>query len=39
MRIQREMSGYLHGEERIGYALGAVSLWSVIFCGALSRFF
>lgn len=39
MSMQREMRDYLRGEERIGYALGAVTLWSILFCGALAHIF
>ena len=38
MKLQREMRDYLRGEERIGYALGAVTMWSILFYGALTRF-
>ena len=39
MNIHENLRDCLRGEERIGYAVGAISLWSVLFYGALSKFF
>jgi hypothetical protein len=30
----RELREYLRGDERVAPALGAISLWTLIFCGA-----
>jgi hypothetical protein len=32
-----ELRDYLRGDDRIVPTLGAIGLWSVVFCGGLSK--